>query len=117
MDTTFLISLAVVMWLLHILLGWRQLCLFNRVFQQMSAKGRVMIGRNQGRFRPKTIIVLCVSDENCVIDGFVMSGFSVFAKPQPLNSVLGLSLAEIQPEKIFPSHKSARLALESALLG
>ena len=116
MDSTMvLIIFAVIMWLAQIILGWRQINAFNKAFMQISAKGKVAVGRNSGRFNPKSVVVLAFDDQKNVIDSLCMKGFSVFARPQKLESVIGLNINDIHPEKIFPNDKKSQFALKVAL--
>ncbi|HDV7283466.1 DNA-binding transcriptional activator GutM [Mannheimia haemolytica] len=116
MDSiTLLIILAMIMWLLQAVLGWLQIKAFNQAFMEISKKGKVTVGRNSGRFNPKSVIVLAFDDEKKVVDSLCMKGFSVFARPQKLASVIGLSLDQIVPEKIFPTDKRSQFALKVAI--
>ncbi len=64
MDSiTLLIILAMIMWLLQAVLGWLQIKAFNQAFMEISKKGKVTVGRNSGRFNPKSVIVLAFDDE------------------------------------------------------
>ncbi|WGE89523.1 transcriptional regulator GutM [Actinobacillus arthritidis] len=114
-STTALITLAIAMWLLQIFLGWRQVNAFNQAFMEISRKGKITVGRNSGRFNPKSVVVLAFDDDKKVIDSLCMKGFSVFARPQKLVEVIGLHLDEIVPEKIFPTDKRSQFALKIAL--
>lgn len=114
-STTLFISFAGAMWLLQIILGWQQLQAFNRAFWQLSQKGRVSVGRNSGRFRAKAVVVLAFDEEQNVVDGFYLQGFSVFARPKRFEEVIGLKLNEIVPEQLFPQDKKRQEALKIAL--
>ncbi|WP_150539039.1 transcriptional regulator GutM [Actinobacillus vicugnae] len=114
-STTALIMFAIVMWLLQIAFGWLQIKAFNQAFIALSQKGKVTVGRNSGRFNPKSVIVLALDDQLNVIDSLCMQGFSVFAKPQKLKSVIGMHIHDIHPEKIFPNDKKSQFALKVAL--
>lgn len=41
-----------------------------------------------------------------------MKGFSVFARPQTCEQVIGLKVDQIQPERIFPKDKKSQFALK-----
>ncbi|MGC7559703.1 transcriptional regulator GutM [Pasteurella sp. PK-2025] len=116
MDSiTVLIFFAAFMWLIQIILGWRQVSAFNRAFMAISQKGKILTGRNSGRFNPKSIIVLAIDDNQTVIDSLQMKGLSVFARPQKCEPVIGLKVDQIQPEQIFPKDKKSQFALKIAL--
>lgn len=115
-STAILIGFAVCMWLLQILLGWRQIRLFNQAYAEIAKKGKVVVGRNEGRFTPKAVIVLAVDNHNIVQECLTMRGFSVFAKPAFSTVLTGKSLTEIQPEQAFPNNKALQNALKIALI-
>ncbi|MFC1079058.1 transcriptional regulator GutM [Pasteurella multocida] len=81
----------------------------------ISQKGKILTGRNSGRFNPKSIIVLAIDDNDTVIDSLQMKGFSVFARPQTCEQVIGLKVDQIQPERIFPKDKKSQFALKIAI--
>lgn len=114
-TTTLLITFAASMWLLQIILGWLQVSAFNRAFMVISQKGKILTGRNSGRFNPKSVVILALDENRVVIDSLHMRGFSVFARPQKLLSVLNLKVDDIQPERIFPKDKRSQFALKVAL--
>lgn len=116
MDSTrILILFAILMWLLQIILGWWQVRAFNHAFMQLSQKGRLISGRNTGRFSPKTVIVLAIDEQKKVVDSLQMKGLSVFARPKPIANLTGLHLDQIHPEIIFPQDKKSQFALNVAL--
>ncbi len=112
---TLLITFAIIMWLLQSILGWLQIRAFNQAFLEISKKGKITVGRNSGRFNPKSVIVLAFNEEKKVVDSLHMKGFSVFARPQKLVDVIGLPLDQIIPEKIFPTDKRSQFALKVAI--
>lgn len=112
---TLLITFAIIMWLLQSILGWLQIRAFNQAFLEISKKGKITVGRNSGRFNPKSVIVLAFNEEKKVVDSLHMKGFSVFARPQKLVDVIGLPLDQIIPKKIFPTDKRSQFALKVAI--
>lgn len=114
-TTTILILFAAFMWLMQIILGWQQVSAFNKAFMAISQKGKILTGRNSGRFNPKSIIVLAIDDNETVIDSLQMKGLSVFARPQKCDPVIGLKVDQIQPERIFPKDKKSQFALKIAI--
>ncbi|MGC6405342.1 transcriptional regulator GutM [Bisgaard Taxon 45] len=114
-NITILIFFAAFMWLMQIILGWLQITAFNRAFMAISQKGKILTGRNSGRFNPKSLIVLAVDENDMVIDSLQMKGLSVFARPQKCEPVIGLKVDQIQPEHIFPKDKKSQFALKIAI--
>lgn len=112
---TWLITFITIMWGLQILLGWYQIQAFNKALQSLNYQGKIILGRNVGRFTPKTIIALAINEQDVIIDSLYMKGFTVFARPQKLNIIIGLTASAIDPQIIFKHDNQAKEALTSAL--
>lgn len=110
-----LICVAALAWTAQIGLGWLQINRFNRALAALSNDGRVRIGRSAGRFKPKVILAMAVSDEGKVTGNFVMKGLTVFARPYTETALCNKVLNEIQPEVIFPTNKALCEALSLAI--
>lgn len=88
-SVSVLIAIAIVAWAAQIGMSFFQIRAFNKMIQAMARKGKVKIGRTQSRWKARTIVVL-LEDENGVIsDAKVLSGLTVFARPETLNEVIG----------------------------
>lgn len=114
-STTFLILFAISMWLLQILLGWRQIRLFNQAYAKMAQQGKLVVGRNEGRFTPKAIIVLAIDDNHVIQNCLIMQGLSVFAQPRFIDTLNGQNLKAVHAETAFPTNKPLQNALKIAL--
>lgn len=90
-STTLLIVIAVVVWSLQAAMGWIQMRAFNRLLQDLSARGRVVIGRSGHRWRGRTLVLICLDPRSTIIDACVLSGFTVFARARPLTELIGLA--------------------------
>lgn len=110
-----LICAAAIAWTAQIGLGWLQINRFNRALASLSNDGRVRIGRSAGRFKPKVILAMAVSDEGRVTGNFVMKGLTVFARPYTETALCNQVLSEIKPEVIFPTNKALCEALSLAI--
>jgi glucitol operon activator protein len=114
-TTTVLILIAVAAWLLQIAMGWLQIRRFNQAFAALPQDGRIGVGKNSGRFKAKVIIALSFDRQDCVQDGFIMRGYTVFASPKKLTELNGLKLSELNPEKLFPNDEASQAALTIAI--
>lgn len=88
-STTTFIIVAICAWVMQIGLGFIQLRAFNRTLQKMAALGKVKIGRTEGRWKPRTVVVLAEDSDNIIVDARVMKGLSVFSRPKVLPVIIG----------------------------
>lgn len=110
-----LICMAAAAWVGQIALGWQQINRFNQAIGTLSKSGQICIGRSAGRFKPRIILALAVSDEGRITGNFVIKGLTVFARPYSDNTLTGKTLSELHPETLFPANKALREALTLAI--
>ncbi|MEN4582727.1 transcriptional regulator GutM [Pantoea agglomerans] len=110
-----LICAAAIAWTAQIGLGLLQINRFNQALAVLSNDGHVRIGRSAGRFKPRVILAMSVSDDGRVTGNFVMMGLTVFARPYTETALCNKVLSEIQPEVIFSANKSLCEALSLAI--
>lgn len=110
-----LICVAALAWTTQIALGWLQINRFNRALASLSDSGRVCIGRSAGRFKPRVVLAMAVSDDGKITGNFVMKGLTVFARPYTEDNLNDKVLSEIRPEVIFPANKALSEALALAI--
>jgi glucitol operon activator protein len=111
-----LVCVAAVAWTGQIVLGWLQIRCFNQAIAALADKGQVRIGRSAGRFKPRVVLAISVSEEGIINDNFIMRGLTVFSRPRSQEELTGRKLSEIQPEVIFPANKALQEALALAIL-
>lgn len=114
-PTSVLISIAIFAWVLQIAMGWLQIKRFNQALTNLPRNGRIGVGKNSGRFKAKVIIALSFNSDDYVQDGFIMRGYTVFASPKKLAQLNGLSLQELDAEKLFPNDEASQTALKIAI--
>jgi glucitol operon activator protein len=90
-STSFLIIVAIVAWTAQIGMSFFQIRAFNRMIQSMAKKGNVKIGRTKSRWKARTIVVLVEGNDGVIIDGRVLNGMTVFARPKTLPELIGYS--------------------------
>lgn len=110
-----LVCAAAAAWSAQIALGWLQINRFNRALSALASDGHVRIGRSAGRFRPRVVLAMAVSDSGIITGNFVMKGLTVFARPYSEGTLNHKLLSEIRPEVIFPANKALSEALALAI--
>ena len=73
------------------------------------------VGRSNGRFTPKVLIILALDSEQRVRDSILMQGLTIFAAPQKLTQLHGMKFSDIDPAAVFPQRPRYQQALASAL--
>ncbi|TPG62131.1 transcriptional regulator GutM [Ewingella americana] len=110
-----LIFCAVLAWLAQIALGWWQLQRFNRAFDRLCQQGTVGVGRSAGRFKPRVVLALAFDKDENVCGGFLLRGLTIFASPQPLFMLNGMSRQQLMTGVIFPKDPNVQTALSLAI--
>ena len=110
-TTTALLTLAIAAWLAQIVLGYWQISRFN-LARDSAYLG---VGRSNGRFTPKVLIILALDSEQRVRDSILMQGLTIFAAPQKLTQLHGMKFSDIDPAAVFPQRPRHQQALASAL--
>ncbi|MGG5218517.1 transcriptional regulator GutM [Rahnella variigena] len=114
-PTSALILCAVLAWVAQIALGWWQLQRFNRAFDKLCLQGNVGVGRSGGRFKPRVVLALAFDQQEKVCDGFLLRGLTIFASPQPVSSLNGMSREQLMTGVIFPKGPNIQTALSLAI--
>ncbi|MGC6388231.1 transcriptional regulator GutM [Ewingella sp. S1.OA.A_B6] len=114
-STSALIFCAVLAWLAQIALGWWQLQRFNRAFDRLCQQGSVGVGRSAGRFKPRVVLALAFDKEEKVCAGFLLRGLTIFASPQPLCTLNGMSRQQLMIGVTFPKDPNVQTALLLAI--
>lgn len=79
-------------YLLQSFLTFRQIKEFNRNFQTLRKRGKVVTGKKGGRLIAGMVILFLIDDEGVIIEGAIMQGISVFAKFKPFLDYNGQQL-------------------------
>jgi glucitol operon activator protein len=87
-------------WFLQLFLSTRQLRHFYARFNELRRAGRCAIGMEGSIYRRRVYAVLVVDDNNKVTYAEQLSGWTVFAKLRPAQSLVGHSLAEVADGQI-----------------
>ena len=130
--TTALLTAAAVAWTAQIILGYWQISRFNNAYAELARRhGKrayrrrprhrhrrstyLGVGRSNGRFTPKILIILALDGDKRVSDSILMQGLTIFAAPQKLMQLHGMDYRDIDPAAIFPDKPRHQQALASAL--
>jgi glucitol operon activator protein len=86
---------AGILWVLQLFMTYRQSMRFNDVLKPLRAQGRVAIGLGGKYYKGGRAFVAIAEKGGVVVDARVMTGVTVFAKPQDAPSLKGLSLTQL----------------------
>lgn len=82
-----IIAMIGIAWTLQGVLGYFQIENFNIHFKKMRKLGRVLIGKEKGKLKLGTIVLICI-DKNCnILKIERMHGISVFARMRILKGL------------------------------
>lgn len=114
--TETLIVIFIVIWMAQIILGYRQIHLFNQFYAELAKKSAFIgVGKSSGRFKPKVLMIIGLNAEHKIEHTLLMDGLTVFSRPKSIPELFNLYWKDIQPELIFPNQKRHQEALISAL--
>lgn len=108
--------LLLVGYLLQTYLTLFQLKDFKMKYINLQQIGRVVIGKQKGRVSAGTIILFAINDQNIILKGFKMQGYSFLARFDEFNIFNGedISLLDQNNQKINGLDKLTRKAIYSA---
>jgi glucitol operon activator protein len=109
------VLLAVGVWIIQSVLGFRQLRHFNQRFKLLQKEGRVVVGKSKGRVTAGVVLMFCLDQDCNIIKGEKMEGYSIFAKLKPFNSFNRLNLLELEECDCNGLGKSANKAVMNAI--
>lgn len=105
----------VVMWFIQFGLAYGQMRRFYGRLVELRRDGLTAVGLHGGRFKGRTYAVLTVDENGKIIHAEKFSGWTVFAKLQPVSELRGMSLSELlEQEGQLPVPARLRLAFGNA---
>jgi glucitol operon activator protein len=115
-----IIMLIAVMWLIQLFLTFKQSMRFNDVLKPLRQQGRTAVGLGGKRYRGGRAFVAVAEQGGIVVDARMMTGFTVFARPQECPELKGLSLTLLASDGDIPGMKAkvrsaAQMAAETLL--
>jgi glucitol operon activator protein len=95
-QTVFIVVALAAAWLLQIWMSTQQMRRFNERTQRMRRLGtHTAVGMSGNTYRRKTYAALAVDAAGVVTAAEQLSGFTVFARPRPVESVNGIHIDEV----------------------
>ena len=91
-----------VMWVLQILLTYRQAMRFNDTLKPLRMQGRTAIGQGGKLYKGGRAFVAIAEKSGSVVDARVMTGLTVLAAPKPCPELIGLSLTRLAEDGNIP---------------
>ncbi|MEN9710213.1 MAG: hypothetical protein RL441_205 [Actinomycetota bacterium] len=115
-----IIMLIAAMWLVQLFLTFKQSMRFNDVLKPLRQQGRTAVGLGGKRYRGGRAFVAIAEQGGTVVDARMMTGFTVFARPQECPELKGLSLTLLASDDNIPDMKAkvrsaAQMAAETLL--
>lgn len=89
-DLAVLIGVIVLLWIVQIVLSYRQAMSLTRRIADMRRRGTVSVGLGHGRLRNRVYAVVAVDREDSVIGVEVLRGWTTLSKPKPIPELSGL---------------------------
>ena len=87
---------ALVLWFVQWLLAYRQARLFQKHISSLRKLGRCATGVSGSRYRGRVYAVLVANPATrTVVKAEQLKGYTVFARPKPVQQLEGLSLDEL----------------------
>lgn len=102
-------------WLLQIGLGFLQFKDFNKNFKEMRKKGRVVIGKNKGRFKRGYMILICIDKDCYILESRVMKGITILARFKTMEILNGENLHSINPDILETIDKQIILSIKNGI--
>jgi DNA-binding transcriptional regulator of glucitol operon len=95
MGIGWLFLLLGVLWLLQLLLAYRQAQRFMARSRALRRLGRVSIGASPRRLRGRAYVVVAVGPDDRLTAAEALRGLTVFANAQPVPALIGLPAVEL----------------------
>jgi glucitol operon activator protein len=95
-NLTRILLVIAAMWAAQLALAYLQAKRFQSDLRGLRKQGTVAVGMGGRRYRGgRAFVALTVDENEKVLDGLVLRGFTVFAKSKPLHEYKGFSLDDI----------------------
>ncbi|KOR24516.1 transcriptional regulator [Clostridium sporogenes] len=102
-------------WLLQTALGFLQFKDFNKNFKELREKGRVVIGKNRGRVKRGSVILIAI-DHNCsIIESRIMKGITILARFKTMEILNNQNLHSINPNILKNLDEQTTLAIQDGI--
>lgn len=94
-DVALLVSAIVLVWVVQIILSYRQAIGMSHRIADLRRKGTVAVGLGRGRLRSRTYAVVSVDRNDRVTDVEVLRGWTSFSRPRPIPNLAGVRFEQL----------------------
>lgn len=107
---------AIAAYIFQTILGFLQIKHFNEVYRELRQKGKVAIGRKNGRIRAGTLVLFAIKDDGEIIDARLMQGVTIFSKFRRLDQYIGQDIHYLDNYNplVREENKLTQAAMENA---
>ncbi|MGO5064275.1 transcriptional regulator [Clostridium sporogenes] len=102
-------------WLLQTALGFLQFKDFNKNFKELREKGRVVIGKNRGRVKRGSVILIAIDDNCSIIESRIMKGITILARFKTMEILNNQNLHSINPNILKNLDEQTTLAIQDGI--
>jgi glucitol operon activator protein len=102
-------------WGLQSMFGYLQIKHFNQRFIALRKLGRVVVGRNSGRFRAGTVILIVIDHKHNIVKAEKMQGVTVFSRMRNIEGLKGKNLLHLTREDLSKYDKLTAKAIQDAI--
>ncbi|EJP6472061.1 transcriptional regulator GutM [Clostridium sporogenes] len=102
-------------WLLQTALGFLQFKDFNKNFKELREKGRVVIGKNRGRVKRGSVILIAIDDNCSIIESRIMKGITILARFKTMEILNNQNLHSINPNILKNLDQQTTLAIQDGI--
>lgn len=89
------IGVVIAMWILQLLLSYRQAIGVSRRIADLRRHGTVAVGLGHGKYRSRVYAVIAVNRADQVVGVEVLKGWSTLSKPKPIAELAGLPYQDL----------------------
>ena len=94
-DLATIVGVVVVLWVVQLVLSYRQAIGMSRRIADLRRRGTVAVGLGRSRFKARTYAVVSIDRADRVVGVEVLSGWSNFSKPKPYTELLGIHYEDL----------------------
>ncbi|MCW6110820.1 transcriptional regulator GutM [Clostridium sporogenes] len=102
-------------WLLQTALGFLQFKNFNKNFKELRQKGRVVIGKNRGRVKRGSVILIAIDDNCSILESRIMKGITILARFKPMEILNNQNLHSINPNILKNLDQQTALVIQDGI--
>lgn len=115
-EGAILIGAIVALWIVQMVLGYRQAIGLSRRVAELRRRGTVAVGMGRGRFRSRTYAIVAVDRADRIVEAESLRGWTAMATPKPIPELRGMSLGAPEHDRVLSRQDPAlRAALRQAL--